>query len=287
MAGLDRRFGVSSTEMIRSSVLIVAYGIESLDLAWVPPTVEVLIVHNDDRLDRAACVHPNVRHLGSGHNIGFGAAMNVALAETHTERVILCNPDTRLDRQHFDALDSGDDSTVLAIPLVEADGTPNAVVNPYWSVAAFVATAFRLGRYVPRGGRYRKLATRLLGRNGAAHVEALGQAPGRWPLTERWVSGAVLSLPTAAMRAVGGFDEDYFLYFEDADIQQRLATARPDLWVELKDVEPATHLVGGSGNASNSAAVAGHRYDSARTYASRQEGIGWRLTEAALAVGAR
>lgn len=273
--------------MSRSTVLVVTYGMTTLDLAWVPDDVEVLIVHNDDRLDRSSITHPRVRHLEPGGNVGFGAGMNHALAHVETERVILCNPDTTLEAEHFDALDDAGLDTIVAIPLVEDDGTPNAVVNPYWGVTSFVATAWRLGRFAPRGGRLRSVAMRVIGGQGKGHVEALAQRPGRWPLTERWVAGAVLSLPADAVRSVGGFDESYFLYFEDADLQQRLAQAHPDLHVELKAVAPAVHLVGGSDDGSISTIVARHRRESARTYASRQPGAGWRLAEAALAVGAR
>ncbi len=273
--------------MSQSTVLVVAYGIDALDLSWVPSDTEVIIVHNDDRLDLGACEHPSSRHLWPGRNVGFGAGMNLALAEVTSERVLLCNPDTRLDPCHFEALDSADGSTIVAIPLLEEDGAPNAVVSPYWTVLAFVATAYRLGRFAPRGGRLRSIVARLLGRYGAGHVEALGQTSGRWSLQERWVSGAVLSMPTDALRVVGGFDESYFLYFEDADLQQRLAVARPDIEIELKDIRPAVHLVGGSDNGSRSDVVARHRRASARTYASRQTGAGWRVAETALAVGSR
>lgn len=270
--------------MSRSTVVCVVFGVDSIDLDWIPTDTPVVIVHNDDRLGSAACDHPLVRHVRPGENLGFGAGINRALVEVETERVILCNPDTVLGRHHFAALDDAAPDTIVAVPLVEADGTPNAVVNPYWTVPAFLVTAFRLGRFVPRGGRSRTIAARLLGRNGAAHLDALEQLPGRFSLTERWVSGAVLSVPADCLRAVGGFDESYFLYYEDADLQQRLARVRPDLRVELAEVDPGVHVVGGSSDGPSCAVVAGHRRDSARIYASRQSGIGWRFAEAALAV---
>jgi N-acetylglucosaminyl-diphospho-decaprenol L-rhamnosyltransferase len=273
--------------MNRSTVLMVTYGLSSIQLDWIPDDVDVVVVHNDDRLHPSSVRHPRARHLHPGRNLGFGAGMNLALSDVTTDRVILCNPDTRLAPLHFEALDNADDATIVAIPLVEDDGTPNAVVNPYWSVPAFFATAWRVGRFVPRDSRGRALAARLLGSNGGAHVEALAHRPGRWPLSERWVSGAVFSMPTASMRAVGGFDEDFFLYFEDAALQQRLARVDPSLMVELKAVAPARHAVGGSVGEAETRVVARHRRSSARTYASRQPGIGWRLAQASLAVGAR
>lgn len=265
-----------------STVVIVAFGVEELSLDWIPAEARVVVVHNDDRLSDAACVHPNVVHVRPGTNLGFGAGVNLGLLDVETERVILCNPDTALHRAHFDALDSGDDRTIVTVPLIEADGTPNAVVSPYWSVPAFLATVFRLGRFAPRGGRLRSVASRLLV-GGAGHDEALRHEAGRWPLSERWVTGALVSLPMRAMRAVGGFDETFFLYYEDADLQQRIARVVPDMHVELRCVEPGVHLVGGCAiDGETRALVADHRRVSARTYAGRQDGLTWRLTEAVI-----
>ena len=266
------------------TVVIVAYGVDSLSLDWVPDTTEVIVVHNDDALRGDGCVHPNVVHVRPGRNVGFGAGVNLGLARVTTERVILCNPDTLLERAHFDALD-GDDDAIVAIPLVEADGTPNAVVNPYWTIPTFLATVFRLGRFAPRGGVLRRAATRIL-RGGSHHVDALRHQAGEWSLQERWVTGALLSAPTEALQAVGGFDERYFLYYEDADLQQRLSQRFPSMKVELRDVTPGVHLVGGCAvDEETRAAVADHRRVSAKTYAGRQSGFGWRVTEAM--IGAR
>lgn len=38
----------------------------------------------------------------------------------------------------------------------------------------------------------------------------------------QWLDGACLMVDSAAFRAVGGFDEDFFLYWEDVDISARL-----------------------------------------------------------------
>ncbi len=270
----------------RSTVIYVAYGVETLDLRWIPHDTAVIVVHNDERLPEAACGHASVHHIHTGSNVGFGAGMNRALGSVFTPRVILCNPDTGLTRAHFDALDDGDDHTIVTIPLVEADGVPNAVVNPYWTVPAFLATAWRLGRFAPRGGRRIEKVMPLLGPWGRGHRDSLTHRPGEWPVSERWVAGAVLSLPTEAICRVGGFDEEYFLYFEDADLHQRLARSHPELKIRLADIEPAHHAVGGSAvDPADSLDVARHRRRSARTYASRQPGVSWRVAESMLSLG--
>lgn len=271
-----------------ATVVYVAYGVDSLDLSWIPAETSVVIVHNDALLTASACQHRNVSHFWCDKNLGFGPAVNRALAAVTTPRVILCNPDTVLTDSHFEVLNSTDPSAIMAIPLVEADGVANAVVTPYWNVPAFIATAWRLGRFVPRGGPLIDRLLPLLGPFGAGHKEALAHTAGEWPLSERWVSGAVFSIATAAIRSVGGFDDAYFLYFEDADLHQRLGQTHPELRIHLADVDPGRHTVGGSvATSQDSADVRRHRQRSARTYASRQPGPAWRIAETLIPRGVR
>ena len=54
------------------------------------------IVHNDGALDRAS-LGARVVHVDAPGNVGFGAAVNLALPHVTTERVVLCNPDVGAD----------------------------------------------------------------------------------------------------------------------------------------------------------------------------------------------
>ncbi|MEM9132215.1 MAG: hypothetical protein AAF962_12830 [Actinomycetota bacterium] len=263
------------------TVVYVAYGVDRLQLDWIPAGTPVIVVCNDDRLTPPE--RPGLVVIDPGTNLGFGAAVNRALDRVDTPRILLCNPDTDLDREHFDALATSPTGELVALPLVEMDGTANSVINGYWGPVAFVATALRLGRFAPRDGLVRRLLTPLLGRWGRAHRASLDNEAGTWPLAERWATAAVLALPVAEVRAVGGFDDAYFLYYEDADLQQRLAARFPHLRLRLLDSTPGVHEVGGSATGERSA-VARHRRAAAVVYARRQPGVRWRL--AALAVAA-
>jgi len=43
--------------------------------------------------------------------------------------------------------------------------------------------------------------------------------------TQPWLSGACLLLPAAAWRRLEGFDDDYFMFFEDVDLGERVGRA--------------------------------------------------------------
>ena len=276
----------AGTEPAALTVVYVAYGVDHLDLDWIPSETSVVIVHNDEQLQ--ARHRPGTSSIHPGANLGFGAGVNRALDLVTTPRVVLCNPDTRLEPSHFAALAGAPPDDLAAIPLVEGDGTPNSVINRYWHPVAFAFTALRLGRFAPRGSVRRSLLTRLLGRWGRSHRDSLDHVAGSWSLGERWATAAVLAAPTEALRAIGGFDDDYFLYYEEVDLQQRLARRFPAMRVHLLDAEPAIHDVGGS-DLDPASPVARHRLDAALIYAHRQDGPAWAMARAfvSLAAGRR
>ncbi len=105
------------------------------------------------------------------------------------------------------------------------------------------------------------------------------------PLSTHWVSGAVLGIDTKRLRTVGGFDERYFLYLEDADLGGRLADRYPDMHVRLVPAT-ATHQVSASSTgAPDRRATDRHYADSALTYARRFRG--WRGAVARMGIRLR
>jgi GT2 family glycosyltransferase len=264
----------------------VAYGTRSIDAGWVPSDADVVVVHNDDLLDRAS-VEATALHIDAGRNVGFGAAVNLALAHVSTDRVVLCNPDTVLTAEHCDALLEADVDEIVTVPLVAEDGVPTSVTSAYPTPLAHLASGLRLGRVVPRGSRARGVASRALGPWGRAHSASLQHPSGAWPLSERWVSGAVLSVDTRRLRAIGGFDEGYFLYYEDVDVCARLARRYPMTRARVAPVTPGRHAVGGSSTGAPSGAAERARLDSAIRYAHAQTGPAWRTTATLLALRRR
>jgi N-acetylglucosaminyl-diphospho-decaprenol L-rhamnosyltransferase len=270
-----------------STAVFVSFASPALDLDWIPDDADVVVVHNDASLDRASIGRAGVVHVDAGSNVGFGAAVNLALPHVTTARVVLCNPDIVLTAQHWDALSNAAADDVLTIPLLDEQQLPTSVTSRYPTPVSHLASGYRLGRFAPRGGWTRTTATRVLGSWGRAHEESLRTPVGTWPLAERWVSGAVFSVDTARLREVGGFDERYFLYYEDVDLCCRLARRYPTARAVVADVPPGVHRVGGSApeQADSRAAVERIRRRSAVTYAHDQNGWSWRLCEHLLQLG--
>lgn len=272
--------------MTNVTLVFVAYGVEAIDLSWAASDVPVVIVRNDALLmpvDRAG-----VTYTGDGDNVGFGAGVNRALPFVKTARVVICNPDVQLTAAQLDALGAADSDEVLTVRLVDNDARPTSVINRYPTPLALLLMALRLGRLIPRHSRARRILSLTLGRWGRDHGRSLTGGGSDYPLATHWPSGAVLSVATERLRQVGGFNDDYFLYFEDVDLAQRLAQRYPAMRVRVVDTPAARHGVGGSAvSIADRQMVERERWASASRYAHHRPGWRWRAVEATLAAFGR
>ena len=170
--------------------------------------------------------HPNVIWLQTGVNLGFGRAANRGIAATSEPYVLLLNPDTELGPKCIEEmvalLDANPSVGIVGPQVVNADGTR------YPSARSF---------------------PNLIDAAGHGFV-GLISANNRWsrrylnPDTIEWVSGTAMLIRRTAFDAVGGFDEDYFMYVEDVDLCWRL---REKNWtVAVADKALVTHHIGGS-----------------------------------------
>ncbi|QGQ20261.1 glycosyltransferase [Cellulomonas sp. JZ18] len=136
-------------------------------------------------------------------NVGFGAANNVGLRVAESEWLAFVNPDVRVDPASFAQLaaTSRRYGALVAPALRGVDGSvqPNGRGLPY-------PTA--------------KLAHRGLWPGRAAR-SAYVVPPTTEPVFVAWVMGAAVAGPTAALRRLGGWDERYFIYYEDHDLGLR------------------------------------------------------------------
>lgn len=265
-------------QRVNATVIYVSYNTPSLDLSWIPDTGSAIIVHNDSSLDPASCRHPNVTHLHPGTNLGFGAAVNLALAEASTERVILCNPDTEMEREHFCALAHGGPDEILTVPMNDEAGRATGMVSPYWTPITLIAAAHRIGRLAPLGSRRRNVLVPLVSRWGREQHASLDNSETAWPLGTHWLSGALFSVDRERLSSIGGFDDEFFLYYEDADVCRRLHAAYPGMVIRQAACAPAVHAVGGSASSGTARSVVDRiRRNSATIYARRQHGRGWSM----------
>jgi GT2 family glycosyltransferase len=194
--------------------IIVNYRSASLLPAWFeslihthlgPDAYEVIVANNDpDESAQLLALQQDYTFqlFEQGSNRGFGAAVNNVAPQAQGSLLCLSNPDTR---------------------FVSSDWR---TLSQYWSEGTHLGI----------------LGPQLIDRYGQPERWSRGTTPTLWHILRNnlgfsadarlnrlttlhqvdWVSGATLIIPTALFQKIHGFDEDFFLYFEDVDLCQRV-----------------------------------------------------------------
>ena len=219
--------------------------------------VPVTVVDNgstDGSVERAR-QHPAVDLIESGSNRGYGGAANLGVARATEEWVLVVNPDIEFEEGSIDGL------------LAVADRWPRAgALGPRIHTAD--GMLYPSARELPSLGR------------GIGHAMFGWVWPSNpWTASYRrerrtpvegvvgWLSGACLMVRREAFESVGGFDEGYFMYFEDTDLCARLARAGWDV-VYAPSATVGHH--GGHATSRNLSAMSKAHHDSAYRYLSRR-----------------
>lgn len=148
-------------------------------------------------------------------NAGFGAGQNRALAAAVGDFHLVLNPDVELAPdallRGLELMAAEPDMVLLSPAARGASGEAEFLCKRYPSVAVLLLRAFmpHLGRRLFPGYMSRYEMSDVCGEREALEV----------PLA----SGCFMLLRGPAFSEIGGFDESFFLYFEDFDLSLRLA----------------------------------------------------------------
>ena len=171
-----------------------------------PPScvARIVVVDNassDGSVEAIRARWPAVEVLAQERNLGFGAANNIALRTCREPLALLLNSDAKAPAGAIDLLRE----RMLATGAVAAGPR---IVDATGNVELSFGQMLTPWNEYQQKGRARGAAT--------------------WTKDERfvdWVTGACLLLNVAAARAVGFFDERYFMYEEDVDLCASLRAA--------------------------------------------------------------
>lgn len=155
--------------------------------------------------------------LMHGHgNVGYGAAHNLVIHETDCDYHLLLNPDLSVDNNCLLAgitFLAENENIVMASPYAEyASGEKQYLCKRYPSVFTFFVRGF-FPNFL------KKLFTKRL-----AGYEMHELSENRSAIGVPIASGCFMLCRTSALKQLGGFDEKFFLYFEDFDLCLRLTT---------------------------------------------------------------
>ncbi|OBJ71099.1 N-acetylglucosaminyl-diphospho-decaprenol L-rhamnosyltransferase [Mycobacterium sp. 1274756.6] len=189
----------------------------SLSLATDRPVAVVMADNGstDGAPQAAVRDHEGVTLFDTGGNLGYGTAINRAMAQVDpaAEFVVVANPDVQWGPGSIDALLTAAQRWPRAATLGPLIRDPDGSVYPS-------------ARHLPsliRGGMHA-----VVGPVWPRNPWSLAYRQERLEPSERpvgWLSGACLLVRRTAFDAVGGFDERYFMYMEDVDLGDRFGRA--------------------------------------------------------------
>ncbi len=245
MSGGAHRAPAGAGTTLDVSVIVVSYNTREIlrrclaRLAEELATVdgEVIVVDNasaDGSADMVADEFPAVQLVRSTVNLGFAAGNNRGFALARGRYVVLLNPDAFLG------------SGALARALAHMERSPRVGI-------AGGRLQDPAGRLQPSGRLFPSLLNELMVISGLAARYPRSRLFGRFDRTWAdpdqaaqvdWVPGAFTIIRGRALGETGGFDERFFLYYEEVDLCRRMVQAGYEVWY-WPDVV-VTHIGGAS-----------------------------------------
>ncbi|MFB7837791.1 glycosyltransferase [Nocardia brasiliensis] len=202
-------------------VVIVTYNNET-EIARCLDAVErnargaVVVVRDCGSSDQSVAIaeqHPAVDKVISGANVGFGAACNEAARSLSGTRMLLfLNPDTAIDCDVAGLLDYVTRLGEFGCVGIQQRSFDGALV---WSWDEFPTPSLEWKK--------------------ARQAPLLQRSPAGYTQDRRvdWNMGAFLLVPRDAFEDVNGFDERFFMFYEEIDLEKRLAQrGRPTYYVD-------------------------------------------------------
>jgi len=217
--GLSRSY---TTNMKDLSILVISYNVRDYLLGclasiYAEPLAidfEVIVVDNVSRDGSAEAVrqhYPQVVMIERARNVGLAAGTNLGLAAASGRYILYLNPDTRVNRGALEGMvrfaDVCEDATAYCCRVLNDDGS-------------LQHSCFR----------FPHLKTAFYGFFPLVEIDAV--ANGRYPTDQydhifepEHILGAYLLTRRNTIDHIGGWDEKFFMYFEETDYCYRLKQA--------------------------------------------------------------
>ena len=150
--------------------------------------------------------------IENGRNLRFAKANNVGIRASRGEYVLILNPDTIIHDGALDntvkVADKHPETGAFGCRVLNHDGSYQVSARPFAS---------------PRTEWIVALYLRWLG--GLSDWFAADAYPGWKGRTERqvgWITGCFMLVRAEVLQKVGGFDEQFFYYYEDMDLCRQI-----------------------------------------------------------------
>ena len=199
------------TELSDSEVSIRAIVVDNA--SGDAPAIAQAILDNNWSAWVSLIVAPRNGGFGFGNNLGIDRAY----AAGSPAYFYLLNPDAQIRPGAIDALvrfmERHPEVGIAGSSFENPDGSDWPIAFRFPTLLSEIDTGLQIG-----------VVTRVLSRWVVARHMS------KTPKMVDWVSGASMMLRPQLLSAVGGFDENYFLYFEETDLSRRARVMGFETW---------------------------------------------------------
>ncbi len=208
------------------------------DFKW-----EVVVVDNASYDGLANLLHqefPVVKFIQNKKNTGMGAGNNLGIRQSTGEYILIVNPDVTLNQTAIQKLvnflDSHSQSAIVAPQILNPDKTLQDTCYRWPHLFTFLYRRTFLGQ-TKKGKQHLYYYT--------YSDRDLSQ-----PQQVDWVLGGCFLVRRQAIKDVGLFDENFFLFLEDTDLCRRLWQQNWQVWYlpEAKVIHLPHRLSSGHGS---------------------------------------
>lgn len=178
---------------------------------------EIIVIDNnssDNSVEFLKPLFPSVKFIALSENIGFGRANNIGIEQAKGEFLLILNPDTIIEEKNLrvmlDFMRSHPETGIAGCKVLNPDGSFQlACRRGYPTPWASFCKLFGLQKVFPKSRLFAKYNQTFLSIDETYNIDA--------------VIGAYMFCRADAIRAVGGFDTDFFMYGEDLDLCWRVS----------------------------------------------------------------
>jgi len=167
---------------------------------------EVIVVDNnsqDEAIFETVKRYPQFRFIFNKINGGFANGSNLGARNSSGEYILFLNPDTVASEEAVGKLiefsGKNNDYTIVSCRQVNERGKESVATGQFPSM--FNLTGFQRAIFRKRKAGY------------------ISSQPG--VISPDWISGSVVLMKRTTFNKLNGFDEDYWMYYEDVDLCRR------------------------------------------------------------------
>ena len=198
---------------------------------------EIIVVDSastDGSLAMLQAEFSSIHVIALNKNVGFGAASNQGIQQARSDHLILLNADTRMKPGSLQVLNHyleiHPQAALIGPRILSADGTLQTSCFYFPTPLHIFLYISDLFRWIPRLPILKQ--------------RTLQKLDGETAVAVPWILGAAVAFRREQIQRLGGFDERFFMYFEEVDLCYRLSSREQQ--IHFVPEAEIVHVGGGS-----------------------------------------